>query len=890
MENMHQQQDEQSLFESVLCGILRYTLEEQPTVLQFNKACAQIFGYDSKDAFSTDLQAGRCALVYVYDREIQRGFLRRCMRVDQPINFGHRIRRRDGSIAYIMGEMRSIRLADGTQAVQEIFMDSGHQVVTEDLRKRIQYAPVGQSNIKDKLIVATDDPAERRALREILGCSYAMIEAEDGAEVLSILGKEQDEISAILVDEAIVRLDDYRLTAALKSSLLYASVPVVILAEQGSDEEQLLSYGANEFLRKPFNPNLIRLRLSNLIELRDTAIQRNAIETLVNNIPGGVVIFRLGEKLELQYASSKLAQHLGWRAADRPTLVREGLLGAVHESDRARLLANLRSAGTEPLEITFRLCSKSGKALWVQAHAVRIRMEDGHPVYQAVISPTTLREKMFQNMLDDASCGIVVSDAATQELLYVNNAAASLIEESEDAGMHGQAGAPWMLYQSRRLSAERYTALQVTHETTGRHLNMSGKLMDWNGIPARIVYATDDTESYRLQNEQLEVALNEAKKANEAKSSFLSRMSHDIRTPMNAILGMSSLALDEIGNQVAVQEYLEKISSSGQYLLGLINDILDMSKIESDRVELHLAPCTIRECMELVLLSMRTQMQQKSITFTYTATPDVPEVPVLLDKMRMQQVFFNLLSNAVKFTPAHGSIAVRVDRQAASGGRLLYRIAVQDSGVGIAPGALERIFEPFEQASPQNQGSGLGLAIVRNLLRLMGGKIHAESVLGQGTAFLAELPLRAADETTPSAPVAFHAPIEDYDFTGKKVLLVEDHPINLEIARKMLEKKGCTVIPASNGRQAVDLLLTSEPGNYHAVLMDIRMPIMNGLEAARAIRAAARQDLHVLPIIAMTANAFAEDMQQTRGAGMNAHLAKPIDVRLLYQTLQEIWS
>ena len=880
-------QTERELFDSVLCGILRYSVEENAQVLQFNNTCAGLYGYLDSAEFSEALESGEQQTVYIYDREIFRGFIRRCIRTGQTVNFGHRIMRKDGTLAYVMGTMRVSLMSDGEKVIQAMFTDSGYHVVQEDVRKSLQYLPAS-ANGREKLIVASADDGVRRELKEILMPDCAVIDAVNEQEVRSILNKEQDEIGAVLVDEDFIASDDYRFMASLKSNILLASIPVVILAREGSeDEEQLLSYGASEFLRRPFDANVIRLRISNLLELRDTAIQRNAIESLVNNIPGGVVIFRVGSRLELIYDSKKLSGLGGWNnEEDRIRLQREGLECLIYENDRARIMKSLYHAAENgnTVEVTFRLVSAEQKILWVQAHAVLIRREGSKPVYQAIITPTTIREKMYQRVLDDSFSAVAVNDDKTDEQLYLNNAAAALTEECEDSADY-----PWMLYRGENLSDSTYCARQVTIKKTGRHLNMNGRRINWNGIPARIVFLADDTESCRRQNEQLEKALNEAKQANEAKSSFLSRMSHDIRTPMNAILGISSLALDEIDNQEAVKDYLEKISASGQYLLGLINDILDMSRIESNRVEFHLEPGTIRQCLLDVLISMQVQLDQKKLQFTFTEDPDTPETSVMLDKMRIQQIFFNLLSNAVKFTDEGGSVSVAVSRRAAENGRIPYHIEVKDTGIGIAEEAQKRIFEPFEQAGTQTRsGSGLGLAIVKNLLGLMGGTIRVESRPGCGTTFLMDAAFAVSD--IKAVQQAEKPAAEEFDFQGRNVMLVEDHPVNLMIARKLLEKKNCRVIPAVNGQEAVDMLLHGHPGEFQAVLMDIQMPVLNGIEAAKKIRASGRPDLRELPIIAMSANAFEEDAERSRAAGMNAHLTKPIDAALLYHTLQEIWS
>ncbi len=497
-------QTERDLFDSVLCGILRYSVEENAEVLQFNTTCAQLYGYEDRTEFAAALASGEMQPVYPYDREIFRGFIRRCISSRQTVNFGHRIMRKDGTLAYMMGTMRISEMSDGEKVIQAMFTDSGYHVVQEDVRRSMQYFPA-DANGQDKLIVASFDAAVREELKQILTPVCAVIEAGSEQEIRSILNKEQDSIGAVLVDEDIVSGNDFRFMASLKSNIVLASIPVIILAQSDSmDEEQLLSYGANEFLRRPFNANVVRLRISNLLELRDTAIQRNAIESMVNNIPGGVVIFRIGSRMELLYHSKKLSALGAWGEDDRLRILREGLDCLIYEADRARISKILyQSAENETTaEMTFRLIGREEKIIWVQAHTILLRREGNKPVYQAIITPTSVREKMYQTVLDDSFSAIAVNDDKTDELLYVNNAAAVLLEEAgspEDC--------PWMVYRGENLSGNSYTSRQIITKRSGRHLNMNGRRISWNGIPARIVFLADDTESYRLQNEQLEKAL-----------------------------------------------------------------------------------------------------------------------------------------------------------------------------------------------------------------------------------------------------------------------------------------------------------------------------------------------------------------------------------------------
>ena len=370
-----------------------------------------------------------------------------------------------------------------------------------------------------------------------------------------------------------------------------------------------------------------------------------------------------------------------------------------------------------------------------------------------------------------------------------------------------------------------------------------------------------------------------------AKSDFLSRMSHDMRTPMNGIIGLTGLSLDIPGLPQEALDNLEKIDESAQYLLSLINDTLDMNKIESSKIVLNQEPTDLQAFFVQMMGVIRVSADQKNVKFVSTHSDEALPI-VYLDKVRVQQILFNVVSNAIKFTPENGTVEVHGTCTLPSPDRVHATLRIKDTGIGIAPEFLPKIFEPFEQeynlATSNYTGTGLGLAIVKNLVELMGGSISVTSEKGVGTQFLIEIEFDVADAReiteTPTA-------IEQDTLAGKRVLLCEDHPLNAQIATKLLEKKGLLVEYAENGQVAVQLFEQSEPGYYDAVLMDIRMPVMDGLTATKIMRGMDRADAKKIPILAMTANAFDEDVQKSKAAGMSAHLAKPIEPKKLYEAL-----
>ncbi len=426
----------------------------------------------------------------------------------------------------------------------------------------------------------------------------------------------------------------------------------------------------------------------------------------------------------------------------------------------------------------------------------------------------------------------------------------------------------------------------------------------------------DDTrrEEERKRRELLD-ALRLAEQASGAKTDFLSRMSHDIRTPMNAILGMAAIAQTHAEDPARVRDCLKKIDLSAGYLLSLINDILDMSKIESGKLSLSQEPFDLRELLGGVGEIIGGQAEKKRQHFRVEAPVDVAPMYVG-DPLRLRQILMNLLSNAVKYTPEGGHVALRAEVQEEAGGDALLTVRVEDDGMGMTEAFIARMYEPFEQEQAGGgrvfEGTGLGLSITHSLVSLLGGTIDVQSAPGRGTRFTVCLPLYRApavpappaapdSPTVPDSPAASETAAapetatafmdgEEARFHGERVLLVEDNELNMEIACTLLRDRGLVVDEAVNGRVALERFARSEPYAYRAVLMDIRMPVMDGLEATRGIRALPRPDAAAVPILAMTANAFSEEKARAREAGMTGYLTKPIDMRRLFETLLRAWA
>lgn len=400
---------------------------------------------------------------------------------------------------------------------------------------------------------------------------------------------------------------------------------------------------------------------------------------------------------------------------------------------------------------------------------------------------------------------------------------------------------------------------------------------------------TDIISAEKNSRSVLQNALDLAQEANRAKTDFLSAMSHDIRTPMNAIIGMTDLALDDLDNRQHLSEYLDIIKSSSSHLLTLINDILDMSRIEKGK--LKLARTSFNLSVEIDRFCSRYQLLMDKNSLNFLHNTELLHCNCIGDTAQLQRIWDNLVSNACKFTPPGGTVTFSACELPSDNERLgWYKFTISDTGIGIDSESLQHLFDPFFRSgdviNKHIEGSGLGLAIVKNIVDYKGGTISVTSRQGEGTTFTVTLPLHfdtAAEHPVEKPTHTFGS--ADFDFSGKSLLLAEDHPINQKVAELILEKTGAAVTIVENGLQCTELFTGSAKGSFDAILMDIQMPVMNGYEAAQAIRSSTHPQSATIPIIAMTANAFAEDIKNALSAGMNAHIAKPIDPQKLYETL-----
>lgn len=406
-------------------------------------------------------------------------------------------------------------------------------------------------------------------------------------------------------------------------------------------------------------------------------------------------------------------------------------------------------------------------------------------------------------------------------------------------------------------------------------------------IIAVVIYRNKISETQEHARE-LQVTLRVAEVASKAKERFLMHMSHDIRTPLNAIIGMTAIAQENLEDKSRLEDCLEKIKTSGTHLLSLINDVLDMAQIENGNLILREEPVALSQLFNTVLELMKPLAEKHSLSLE-SAPIQLKNEVVLGDSIRIRQILLNIIDNAIKYTPSGGHIYLKlIQSENFTENYGTYRFCCTDTGIGMTPEFLDRIFVPFERdkdtTNSKIAGTGVGLSIAKSLLELMGGNIQIESELGKGSTFTVEFYLKIQEElleTTEIGRQEDNPPIleiEQADYSDKRILLVEDNELNMEIAKELLSMTGALIEEAYDGKEAVEIVSKSPEGYYDLIFMDIQMPVMDGYEATRQIRKLDREDIQKMPIFALSANALAEDVERSRQSGMNGHIAKPIDM------------
>lgn len=668
--------------------------------------------------------------------------------------------------------------------------------------------------------------------------------------------------------------------------------------------------------------------------------KQQQMEVVLHSVNGGVKSSNDDDTYSYAYISEELPGMFGYTMEEFKKFTGNNAMGMVYPPDLPKALADCNECfkdGNPTYSTKYRVPCKDGSLKWVMDSGRKTKTPEGNTIINSIYLDITKDEEARQSELNherrtkqqyydllsrinsnyyfiylvnlEDGSGIPLRLPETECAVFTSYSTNGLydIEPLVRSHFHPDDSAKIL---------EHFSLSGLRRQKKDRHIDFAlecrSRLFDseyrWTAFNSTLLAQSDgyhqiiltlrDIHEDKLkelrEQQALQEAFDAAKAANMAKNEFLSRMSHDIRTPMNAIMGMTAIAGKYLDDKDRVQDCLAKITTASNHLLNLINEVLDMAKIESGKLNLLEEDFSISAMLQELLDLINPQLLVKKHHFTLTKAPELRD-NVLGDKLRLKQLLLNILANAIKYTPPYGSISLEVrETHSRLHDTIGYEFIITDNGIGIDSEFAAKIFEPFARASDSRtseiEGTGLGMTIALNIARMMNGTIDVQSTLGEGSSFKATVylhPHQQIHSSKASAPAAGIDRLQEIACRGKQVLLVEDNELNLEIAVELLKYAGLEITIAKNGLEGLDKFKAAPPGTYTLILMDIQMPVMNGLEAAKAIRALPVKDAQTVPIVAMTANAFPEDIAATLQAGMNEHLSKPIDLEQFHSILQK---
>lgn len=668
--------------------------------------------------------------------------------------------------------------------------------------------------------------------------------------------------------------------------------------------------------------------------------KQQQMEVVLHSVNGGVKSSNDDDTYSYAYISEELPGMFGYTMEEFKKFTGNNAMGMVYPPDLPRALADCNECfkdGNPTYSTKYRVPCKDGSLKWVMDSGRKTKTPEGNTIINSIYLDITKDEEARQSELNherrtkqqyydllssinsnyyfiylvnlEDGSGIPLRLPETECAVFTSYSTNGLydIEPLVRSHFHPDDSAKILEHFSlsglRRQKKDRHIdfALECRSRLFGseyRWTAFNSTLLAQSDGYHQIILTLRDIHEDKLkelrEQQALQEAFDAAKAANMAKNEFLSRMSHDIRTPMNAIMGMTAIAGKYLDDKDRIQDCLAKITTASNHLLNLINEVLDMAKIESGKLNLLEEDFSISAMLQELLDLINPQLLVKKHHFTLTKALELRD-NVLGDKLRLKQLLLNILANAIKYTPPYGSISLEVrETHSRLHDTIGYEFIITDNGIGMDSEFAAKIFEPFARASDSRtseiEGTGLGMTIALNIARMMNGTIDVQSALGKGSAFKATVYLRPHQQIRSSKASAHAAGIDslqEISCRGKQVLLVEDNELNLEIAVELLKYAGLNITTAKNGLEGLDKFKAAPPGTYALILMDIQMPVMNGLEAAKAIRALPVKDAQTVPIVAMTANAFPEDIAATLQAGMNEHLSKPIDLEQFHSILQK---
>ena len=663
------------------------------------------------------------------------------------------------------------------------------------------------------------------------------------------------------------------------------------------------------------------------------------LETVANAIPGGFKICNDDAMFSFDYVSPKLAEMFGYTLEELYKISNGNIINWANPEDRMQCFIDIQTGymNGDTYATKYRLKAKDGSWRWVSDHGRKVVQNDGsikHYAFLIDIDDAEKQAEMIKNtnailnrergqyreailhecvytFTFDLTKGYIEKEytlsngenpiqlmglevpvlfddlvkefkkRANPKILGGKEIETLCAKNLLDSYASGKKFYEIEYYDARLENYQRMTILMTTDDESGHVM----ACVIGHDITKQKIQVESAKKALAAKNDELQKALIEAEEANNAKSEFLSRMSHDIRTPMNGILGMTKIARNSIEDKDKVLEALNKIDKAGKQLGMLINDVLDMSKLESGKTELSYEAFDMGELLSGMYELLEEMVREKNLKLIGCHHTN-KHTKVIGSPLHLRRVIQNILSNAVKYNKYEGTLETWLDEEVIDANHSLFCFKVQDSGVGMSEDYLQHLFEPFSRenrdAGTTYQGTGLGMAIVKELIELMGGTIEVERELGVGTTSTVKIPFELYFD---EIQIGENVDEEKINFNGAHFLVVEDNELNMEIIRFMLEEVGAEVTPVVNGKEAIEAFQNAPLGKFDMILMDIMMPVIDGLEATKMIRSMKRPDAKTIPIIAMTANAFKEDVLRCHKAGMNEHLAKPIDLKLMKEIL-----
>lgn len=981
------------LFESVLCGIVQYRLDEKGEVVfeNANREAIRIFGYEPEE-FWAKKDWNLPLLIVEEDRERileEVGWLEK---VGDTNNYEYRVRQKDGTPCWIIGSAEVILNNEGKEIIQSVFMDIDKRKKTEQ-RNRVLSEQVEASNVVLQLALEHTTTCEfyyypsRRLCRlperlcsyygtmpvyEDVPCSMAVscVAPEYHESFCEIFGRiNNGERTSSLEFKTKAGLW-CRVTLSVISYLEDGGPNLVIgiledISRQKNMEQALEDARARDTLTGLYNKETgVRMVQEYMLKKPDTeccclmlldmddlgiinrtegnafadAILQEVAQILKAETGEEDIQIRLGGDefmLFIKNCTKEQAAVIGPRIAEQVRSIiawpEKNLRVSVSIGMCVTDVANDYNGLYRCSESVLKYLKEHGKgsaACYLDTsnelgiNLTQLYMEE-HPVNAIDRTQQSGSEDLISFALDLLGKSKKLDDAVFLLLARIGKTfhldKVSILEADREyltarfVYQWARRRSDFNLGQMYYISAEELEEAAVCYGETGMcTINTNERIFtcasglhagiwDCGELVGDMSFEVNEEnhqwpeEQKKLLKELVKIVPSFYMKAkadalSQAKTDFLSRMSHEIRTPMNAISGMTAIAKTVLDDKERTRDCLEKIESANVYLLNLINDILDMSRIESGKIEHNEGNIDLTEFLNNLETLLHPQAAEKGVELvienSYKGTR-----PLVGDELRLNQVLINIIGNAVKFTEKGGSVTVKVRQEKEGTDKIQLHFSVEDTGIGIEASALDRIFNVFEQAdkgtAARHGGTGLGLAISSSLVQLMGGVLKVKSEVGIGSEFYFTLPFAfGKPEGMPVHEENIQKKV--FDFTGKRILLAEDNELNQEIAKSILEMQGILVECAGDGAQALAMFEEREPGYYDGILMDIRMPVMDGLEASRRIRTLGREDSRLIPIVALSANAFDEDSRKSLESGMNGHLSKPIEVVKLLEMLEQV--